>query len=78
MSVTAARRREASTFKDQSYPVDSPGTARAALKLRHHSKTHSAAEVIAHVSAWETAHPDPRVRRQILKAKQADRDRSKG
>ncbi len=51
MARVTAKDREETGFSDGSYPVATKAQARSAIKLRHHSKRHSAAEVLRHVAA---------------------------
>lgn len=43
--------REKSGFPDNSFPVSTAAQIRSAIKLRHNSKKHSAASVLAHCAA---------------------------
>lgn len=64
--------RKSTGFDDGSYPVATTAQCLSAIKLRHNSKSHSAAEVLSHVARSKHG-SEPRVKAAIKKAREADR-----
>jgi hypothetical protein len=64
--------RENSGFPDGSYPCKSHAERMSAIKLRGHSKAHSAASVLAHVATWARKAKDSVALAAIAKARDED------
>jgi hypothetical protein len=65
-----ADNRKSSGFSDGSYPVSSVSQCMSAIKLRGHSKAHSASEVLSHVARAKCA-SDPKVKAALAAAREA-------
>jgi len=74
--VTAEDRKKTGFRGTGAYPVATVAQALAAIRLRHHSKRYSAAQVLCHVARSKVA-KNPRVQAALERAREADRKRAK-